>query len=188
MNNKKGECSAPFATQGFSVTSVAGKSHEKISGGERGSSVTCDKYRLTHVTADTGESYLVYFTSATRSDISTRIHAIFTPACAASFAFYRAATRYLEYTLGGCISYSAVLHTSFFVAQRAGKRTIVTFTLRFFERTSKRVVTHEISWKFHQSCIVKWRQIYILYSTLICYVPAGLYAPFLLWILVNKIE
>jgi len=119
-----------------------GKEPREDIGGGRGFSVTCDKYRLTHVTADTGESYLVYFTSATRSDISACIHAIFTPA---SFAFYRAATRYLEYTLGGCISYSAMLHTSFFVAQRTGKRTTVTFTLRFFECMSKRVVTYEVN-------------------------------------------
>lgn len=41
------------------------------------------------------------------------IRAIFTPACAASFTFYRAATRYLEYTLSGCISHSVLYRAVF---------------------------------------------------------------------------
>lgn len=89
--------------------------------------------------------------------------AIFTPACAASFAFYRAATRYLEYTLGGCISHSAVLYTLFFCARRIRVRTTV--SLRAFLRTSEHIVTREISWKYHRRFAIEWK--IEIYSVLI---------------------
>lgn len=105
---------APSATHGFSVTLVApeGARREKISARLLG-----HVRQISPNARDGGYrralSRIFYLRHAKRY-----IRAIFTPACAASFAFYRAATRYLEYTPGGCISHSALLCALRFVARR----------------------------------------------------------------------
>lgn len=152
MNNKKANVSLLPRRMDFSLRSSPRK-EPAARRYRRGSSVTCDKYRLTHVTADTGERYLVYFTSATRDDIFARIRAIFTPAaCATSFAFYRAATRYFEYTLGGCLVIprcctSCVLLLGVYMCKNG----------RTFTCVSSYIGMHEIIRKFHQSLAIKWK-------------------------------
>lgn len=100
------------------------------------------------MTADTVELplYLVYFSSTLRSAISARC-AIFTPACAANFTFYRTKTRHLEYIPSANVLVIWMLRVPFCSEKRARKRHFYAVFARSFKYMTYRIVSQLASFK-----------------------------------------